>query len=130
MKNDSVFISLLKQTEENGIIRALSGVLGRNIKVNMEFGKSACDTPIDELDFSARASNCLKRAGVFTVGGVIDAIAEGRLSRIRNMGAKTRNEVKTRLLAFGYSQLTPEQKQRFLHSVAQDTLEFYSPFGQ
>ena len=68
---------------------------------------------IDELDFSARANNALKRAGLFTLGSVTEAVADGKLLRIRNLGKKTENEIKTKLLAFCYACLTPTEKAQF-----------------
>ena len=72
---------------------------------------------IDELDFSARANNALKRAGLFTLGSVTEAVADGKLLRIRNLGKKTLNEIKTRILAFGYERLTEAEKKRFFYDV-------------
>ena len=60
------------------------------------------DTPIDELDFSVRASNCLHRAGRVTVGDIIDVINNEELARYRNIGKKTVSEIKTKLLVYGY----------------------------
>lgn len=54
----------------------------------------------------ARASNALKRASVFTIGEAIDLIADDGLLKVRNLGKKTQNEIKTRILMFGYERLT------------------------
>jgi DNA-directed RNA polymerase alpha subunit len=62
-----------------------------------------------------RASNSLKRAGVFTVGDIIDLIrGEEGLKKVRNLGKKTENEIKTKVLAFGYSRLTENEQKQFL----------------
>ena len=119
MKKDEVVNELLKSANENGIITTLYGVFGKCIKVSVPFSQKACDTSIDELDFSVRASNALKRANIFTIGQAIDLIADDGLLRIRNLGKKTQNEIKTRILAFGYERLTELEKKRFFYDVVE-----------
>ena len=68
---------------------------------------------IDDIDFSVRSSNALKRSGLMTVGDVIDAIADDKLLHIRNLGRKSYNEIKTRILKFGYDQLSEKEKIAF-----------------
>ena len=119
MKKDEVVNELLKSANENGIITTLYGVFGKCIKVSVPFSQKACDTSIDELDFSVRASNALKRANIFTIGQAIDLIADDGLLRIRNLGKKTQNEIKTRILAFGYERLTELEKKRFFYEVVE-----------
>ena len=119
MKKDEVVNELLKSANENGIITTLYSVFGKCIKVSVPFSQKACDTSIDELDFSVRASNALKRASIFTIGQAIDLIADDGLLRIRNLGKKTQNEIKTRILAFGYERLTELEKKRFFYDVVE-----------
>lgn len=110
---------LFKSANDNGLIATLYSVFGNYLKVSVPFSKRACDTTIDELDFSVRANNSLKRAGLFTIGEVIDIISNQELSRIRNLGKKTENEIKTRLLVFGYEFLTENEKKLFLYDVVE-----------
>lgn len=119
MKKDEVVNELLKSANENGIITTLYCVFGKCIKVSVPFSQKACDTSIDELDFSVRASNALKRASIFTIGQAIDLIADDGLLRIRNLGKKTQNEIKTRILVFGYERLTELEKKRFFYDVVE-----------
>jgi DNA-directed RNA polymerase alpha subunit len=69
------------------------------------------------MDFSVRANNALKREGLFTLGEIVDLIMGEGLMRIRNLGKKTENEIKTRLLAFGYAQLSDAEKRRFFYDL-------------
>ena len=117
MKKGEVVNELLKSANENGLIITLYGVFGKRVKVSIPFSQKACDTSIDELDFSARASNALKRAGIFTIGQAIDLIAGEELLRIRNLGVKTQNEIKTRILVFGYERLSENERKRFFNDV-------------
>ena len=50
-------------------------------------------TPIENLDLSVRAFNCLKRSNHDTVSDVIDCIEDGSIDTIRNMGRKTIEEI-------------------------------------
>lgn len=117
MKREEAVNELLKSANENGLIETLCSVFGKSIKVAIPFSSTACDTSIDDVDFSPRAEHSLKRAGVFTVRGVIDLIADDSLLCIRNLGKKTQNEIKTRILVFGYSMMTEREKKIFLADV-------------
>ena len=50
------------------------------------------DTSIDDLDFSVRAYNCLKRAGILTLRDLVDK-SENEMMKIRNLGKKSLKEV-------------------------------------
>lgn len=59
------------------------------------------DTPIEDLDLSVRAFNCLKRSGITRVGQVL-TMSQDDLLAVRNFGEKSLNELKDTLLARGY----------------------------
>ena len=115
MKKGEVVNELLKSANENGLITTLYGVFGKCVKVSIPFSRKACEMSIDDIDFSPRANNSLKRAGVFTIGEIIDLIADDGLLRIRNLGKKTQNEIKTRLLNFGYERLSEVERKYFFY---------------
>ena len=50
------------------------------------------ETPIEEIEFSVRAYNCLKRAGINTVQDLINR-KEVEVTKIRNLGKKSLKEV-------------------------------------
>lgn len=58
------------------------------------------DARIEELDFSVRTYNCLKKANVLTVGELTQ-ISEVDLMNIRNFGRKSLTEVKEKLGTLG-----------------------------
>lgn len=67
------------------------------------------DLRIEELDFSNRTFNCLRKAGIMTVGDLADWNAVD-LAKIRNFGLKALHEVHDKLGAFaieleGYGEL-------------------------
>jgi DNA-directed RNA polymerase subunit alpha len=59
------------------------------------------DTPIEELDLSVRAFNCLKRSGITKVGQVL-TMSQDDLLAVRNFGEKSLNELKDTLIARGF----------------------------
>ena len=50
------------------------------------------ETPIEEIEFSVRAYNCLKRANINTVQDLIDK-KESEVAKIRNLGKKSFKEI-------------------------------------
>lgn len=56
----------------------------------------APDARIEELDFSVRTYNCLKKAGITSVQDLVQT-SEQELMNIRNFGRKSLNEVKDKL---------------------------------
>jgi DNA-directed RNA polymerase subunit alpha len=55
------------------------------------------DTPIEDLDLSVRAYNCLKRSNLLKVGQVL-TMSEEDLLGVRNFGEKSLQELRERLL--------------------------------
>ncbi|MDO4908952.1 MAG: DNA-directed RNA polymerase subunit alpha [Corynebacterium sp.] len=56
--------------------------------------------PIEDLNFSVRSYNCLKREDIHTVGELAER-SESDLLDIRNFGSKSINEVKIKLASLG-----------------------------
>lgn len=59
------------------------------------------DTPIEELDLSTRTYNCLKRADITKVGQVLEMDEKALLS-VRNLGQKSMEEIRDKLIERGY----------------------------
>ena len=57
--------------------------------------------PIEDLDLTVRTYNCIRRAGIRTIEGLLELDAY-RLSRIRNMSSRCIQEVLEKLKAAGY----------------------------
>ncbi|MBX6352435.1 MAG: DNA-directed RNA polymerase subunit alpha [Thermoflavifilum sp.] len=60
------------------------------------------EMPIEELDLSVRSYNCLKRAGINTVGELCSRTEE-EMMKVRNLGRKSLEEVVEKLAALGLS---------------------------
>ena len=67
------------------------------------------DLPIEELDLSVRSYNCLKRAGINAVEELIKKTEEDMM-KIRNLGKKSLDEVKSKLDELGLA-LRPSDDQ-------------------
>ncbi|HSW10331.1 MAG TPA: DNA-directed RNA polymerase subunit alpha [Bacillota bacterium] len=60
------------------------------------------DRPIEELELSVRAYNCLKRAGINTIDELVHR-TEMEMMKVRNLGKKSLDEVKQKLGALDLS---------------------------
>ena len=58
------------------------------------------ETPIEEVEFSVRAYNCLKRAGIHTVQDLVNK-KEVEVTKIRNLGKKSLKEVIDKVAELG-----------------------------
>lgn len=58
------------------------------------------ETSIDDLDFSVRAYNCLKRANILTLKDLVDK-SENEMMKIRNLGKKSLKEVMDKVKDIG-----------------------------
>lgn len=70
------------------------------------------ETPIEELDLSVRAYNCLKRAGLTRVGEILDRMAQGdeEMLVIRNFGQKSLDELREALESKGFDEFLPSEE--------------------
>lgn len=69
------------------------------------------EMPLGQLDLSTRVFNALRRAGIKSVGEVVEMLEEGgsdALLAVRNVGAKSLNEVRIRLREEGLLKDTEE----------------------
>jgi DNA-directed RNA polymerase subunit alpha len=69
------------------------------------------DVPIEDLDLSVRALNCLKANEITKVGQLV-ALREEDLLGLRNFGKKSLDEIKEKLVQRGF--LTPEELTKVL----------------
>ena len=58
------------------------------------------EKPIEEMELSVRSYNCLKRAGIETIGDLAKKTKADML-KVRNMGAKSLEEVLQKMEAYG-----------------------------
>ncbi|MDD2371781.1 MAG: DNA-directed RNA polymerase subunit alpha [Firmicutes bacterium] len=58
------------------------------------------EKPLEELDLSVRPYNCLKRAGINTVGDLVN-LTELEVMRVRNLGKKSLDEIHAKVIELG-----------------------------
>ena len=103
--------------QSDGFIKTLHRFFGSDFRVRIAYSHVVCDMNIDELQLSVRSMNALKRQHIFTVEQVIDAIANNELIRIRNLGKKSLNEIKTTILDLGFQHLSEGEKHQFFDTL-------------
>lgn len=79
-----------------------------------EAARTSPDRPIEELELGTRATESLTKAGLATVGNILDKLAEGEgsLLAIEGFGRKSLADLKKRLRAMGYE--LPEAAQEIV----------------
>jgi DNA-directed RNA polymerase subunit alpha len=91
--------------EHLNLFTALTDTAGSPSFKDQEDGGSknhVLDTVIEDLDFSVRTYNCLKRAGINTIGDLV-ARSEEDMMKVRNLGKKSLEEVIEKLEELGLS---------------------------
>ena len=73
-------------------LNSISDVSGLMAEKKVDTITKTLETPIEEIEFSVRAYNCLKRAGINTVQELISK-KEVEVTKIRNLGKKSLKEV-------------------------------------
>lgn len=82
----------LKFVPTNGVwVCVLTDFQAAHIRMNL-VDQDFIDGPVDQLELSARASNCLKAEGIFTIHQLV-AKTELDLCRIPNLGKTTLKDV-------------------------------------
>lgn len=67
---------------------------------NEERLRAILETPVEELELSVRSSNCLRNINVKTIGDLA-RLTEEEISRTKNFGKKSLQEIKDKLSEFG-----------------------------
>ena len=83
-------------------VELVEGMDGMNILVARKEDERTklFEKPIEEMELSVRSYNCLKRAGIDTVGDLAKK-TKGEMMKVRNMGAKSMEEVIAKLESYG-----------------------------
>ena len=76
------------------------------------------ESSVDVLELSIRSLNVLKRAGFFTIGDVVYAIADGlSINSLRNCGSKSAREIMEHLFLYQYYQLPVEKRDDYIYEM-------------
>ncbi len=108
------------------VMEIMNGIKGVELKRKpggkfhfpMYMTQSMKDRSIEDMDLSARAYHCLKRAGYNTIGELTQAVSDGMpLKSIRNCGITSVMEIMSSLFLFQYNMLPAEQRYEYLVDV-------------
>ena len=83
---------LIEHLEVVAELNDIADVTGMMIEKKEDPKQKALETPIEDLDFSVRAYNCLKRASIHTLNDLVSK-SENEVTKIRNLGKKSLKEV-------------------------------------
>ena len=81
-------------------LNSIDDVSGMMIEKTEDPKVKALETSIEDLDFSVRAYNCLKRAGIHTLQDLVNK-SENDMMKIRNLGKKSLKEVLDKVKELG-----------------------------
>ena len=81
-------------------LSSIADVSGMMIEKTEDPKVKALETPIEDLDFSVRAYNCLKRDGIHTIQDLVNK-SESEMMKIRNLGKKSLKEVLEKVRELG-----------------------------
>ena len=81
-------------------LNAISNVTGMMQEKKVDTMTKTLETPIEEVEFSVRAYNCLKRAGIHTIQDLVNK-KEAEVTKIRNLGKKSLKEVLDKVAELG-----------------------------
>ncbi len=81
-------------------LNEISDITGVIAEKKVDTITKTLETPIEEIEFSVRAYNCLKRAGINTMQDLIDK-KEVEVTKIRNLGKKSLKEVLDKVKEMG-----------------------------
>lgn len=85
--------------------------------------KALEQTDIVDLELGVRSINCLRRAGIMTIGDLCEKVQSSNdLKKIRNCGITSIAEIMDHLFAYQYHILKPERRGKYLADVAERNL--------
>ena len=94
-KSAEILVDELRMFAQLG--KPLPPVVERGLGVGTSLPPDKYNTPIEDLNLSVRAYNCLKRSGLMTVGQVLEK-SEDELLSLRNFGRKSYDELRDKLI--------------------------------
>lgn len=100
-KSASILVAHLKLFQNlAGIVPEEDGLDGTFTEVVEEGNSKIMEMTIEDLDLSVRSYNCLKRAGINSVADLVQK-SEDDMMKVRNLGRKSMEEVKKKLIELG-----------------------------
>ena len=114
--NEIFNIQSSEENEDSG------DILGRNSDTIDTAETEAKDMSIDELEFSIRTYNCLKRAGINTVGDICNKTIEDMM-KVRNLGRRSLEEILVKLKELGLALKDDEADGEVINTTSVSTVD-------
>lgn len=106
--------------EGTGLININETPKGRGFRFPIYLSSRMEEEDIESLELSVRSKNCLKRAGLNTIGDLCKKVhSSGDLRVIRNCGNTSVAEIMDKLFLYNYQQLKPEQRGNYIAKVVE-----------
>lgn len=101
--------TLREQAEQGSLSAILTRIHAQQTRI--PFRRRMAALSLEELNLSVRSRNCLMRAGLRTFGDLNEQLSrEGDISKIRNLGVKSREEIIRIFRAECYARLNGAEK--------------------
>lgn len=117
---------MIKSNEYHKSKELLSGIAdidfspqnGEKFKYPVYMTERLSNTGIDALELGVRSYNCLRRAGINTIGELCERVEKyGDLHTIRNCGKTSVAEIMDNLFVYHFMQLNSERRGRYIEDV-------------
>lgn len=93
---------------------------GLGLRFPIYLSKAMMEEDITALELSVRASNCLKRSGIHTIGDLCERIhSSSDLKAFRNCGNTSVAEIMDKLFLYNYMQIKPEKRGAYLAKIVE-----------
>lgn len=122
--NDKEYSNIKSILEDNGILEVNRVNNGRGLRVPIYMTERMRNTDLDTLELSVRASNCLKRAGMHTIGDLCERIhSSSDLRTIRNCGSTSVAEIMDKLFRFNFESIPIDKRDEYIVEVIKANLQ-------
>lgn len=120
MNKTEIVKTILAYERQFGLVEALRRVFEKNIKIKIGYSIRDCNDSIEDLALSVRSYNALRRANIITIGDLIERLNEGGLKTVRNLGSKSFSEIQTKIMVYGFEQLSEKEKLEFFYYLVEN----------
>lgn len=120
MNKTEIVKTILAYERQFGLVEALYRVFEKNIKIKIGYSIRDCNASIEDLALSVRSYNALRRANIITIGDLIERLNEGGLKTVRNLGTKSFSEIQTKIMVYGFEQLSEKEKLEFFYYLVEN----------
>lgn len=112
------YCNVVEIMEGTGLVDVKESAKARGLKFPVYLSPKMEAADIEVLELSVRSYNCMKRAGISTIGELCERIhSSSDLKTIRNCGSTSVAEIMDSLFAYNYNSLKPERRAGYIAKV-------------